>query len=84
MAGRSNKRIKLARRSADGLTGGRRTRSLSAVRWTHWGCGFAEVAGQYRSVGRLGAARGGVRRSDSCPLAQRPRTSAHSERLPEA
>jgi hypothetical protein len=29
-----NKRIKLARRSAGGLTSGRRARSLSAVRWT--------------------------------------------------
>jgi hypothetical protein len=28
-----NKRIKLARRSAGGLRGGRRARSLSAVRW---------------------------------------------------
>jgi hypothetical protein len=28
----SNKRIKLARRGAGGLTGGRRARSLSAVR----------------------------------------------------
>jgi hypothetical protein len=32
MKGTPNKRIKLARRSAGGLTGGRRARSLSAVR----------------------------------------------------
>jgi hypothetical protein len=36
-----NKRIKLSRRGAGGLTGGRRARSLSAVRWAHvtgpWG-----------------------------------------------
>jgi len=33
VAGRPNKRIKLARRGADDLTGGRRVRSLSAMRF---------------------------------------------------
>jgi len=33
LKGQSNKRIKLSRSSAGGLTGGRRARSLSAVRW---------------------------------------------------
>ena len=32
MSGTPNKRIKLTRRGAGGLTGGRRARSLSAVR----------------------------------------------------
>jgi hypothetical protein len=34
--GAPNKRVKLTRRSAGGLTGGRRARSLSAVRWADY------------------------------------------------
>jgi hypothetical protein len=37
MSAQPNKRIKLARRSACALTGGRRARSLSAVRRVDWG-----------------------------------------------